>query len=56
MVPAATPEPVVQTLAKAIGDALQRPDNQARLAQLDLHWEGLTGAAAGKRLADLGER
>lgn len=56
MVPAATPEPVVATLQKAIGDALARPDVRARLDNLDLHYEGLAGAAATKRLADLSDR
>lgn len=56
MVPAATPEPVVATLQKAIGDALARPDVRARLDNLDLHYEGLSGAAATKRLAELSDR
>ena len=29
---------------------------ELRLENLDLHYEGLAGAAAGKRLADLSER
>lgn len=56
MVPAATPEAVVHAIQKAIGDALARPDVRARLDGLDLHYEGLTGAVAGKRLADLSDR
>lgn len=56
MVPAATPEPVVQAIQKAMGDALARAEVRARLEGLDLHYEGLTGAAAGKRLAELSER
>jgi tripartite-type tricarboxylate transporter receptor subunit TctC len=56
LVPAATPDAVVHHLARAITDALQRPDAQARLNQLDLHWEGLAGAAAAKKLAELSER
>jgi tripartite-type tricarboxylate transporter receptor subunit TctC len=56
MVPAATPEPVVQAIQKAMADALARPEVRARLENLDLHYEGLAGAAAGKRLADLYER
>jgi tripartite-type tricarboxylate transporter receptor subunit TctC len=56
MVPAATPEPVVQAIEKALGDALGRAEVRARLENLDLHYEGLAGAAAGKRLADLSER
>jgi tripartite-type tricarboxylate transporter receptor subunit TctC len=51
MVPAATPDPAVQTLAKGIADALQRPDARARLKNLDLFYEGQTGAAAAQRLA-----
>jgi tripartite-type tricarboxylate transporter receptor subunit TctC len=56
MVPAATPEPVVQAIQKAMADALARADVRARLDGLDLHYEGLVGAAAGKRLAELSER
>ncbi|WP_171016070.1 tripartite tricarboxylate transporter substrate binding protein [Ramlibacter sp. 2FC] len=56
MVPAATPEAVVQTLQRGFAEALTRPDVQARLVNLDLHYEGLTGAAASKRLAELSER
>jgi tripartite-type tricarboxylate transporter receptor subunit TctC len=56
MVPAGTPEPVVQAIQRAIGDALARADVRARLEGLDLHYEGLTGAAATRRLADLSER
>ena len=36
MVPAATPEPVVQWLQKAFTDALNRPDKQTQLASMDL--------------------
>jgi tripartite-type tricarboxylate transporter receptor subunit TctC len=56
MVPAATPEPIVQALQKGMADALARADVRARLENLDLHYEGVTGAAAAKRLADLSER
>ena len=56
MVPAATPEPVVQTLARGITDALQRPDVKERMKGLDLFFEGQTGAAAAQRLADLNTR
>jgi tripartite-type tricarboxylate transporter receptor subunit TctC len=56
MVPAATPEPVVQAIQKAMADALARPEVRARLENLDLHYEGLAGAAAGKRLGELSER
>ncbi|MEK7345007.1 MAG: tripartite tricarboxylate transporter substrate binding protein [Pseudomonadota bacterium] len=56
MVPSATPDAVVQTLQKAVAEAFQRPDIQARLANLDLFYEGLTGAAAQQRLNDLSSR
>ncbi|MDF3834207.1 tripartite tricarboxylate transporter substrate binding protein [Cupriavidus basilensis] len=56
MVPAATPEPVVQTLQKAMVEGLNRPDIQARMANLDLHPEVHTGADAAKRLQQTSER
>ncbi|WP_310567813.1 Bug family tripartite tricarboxylate transporter substrate binding protein [Hydrogenophaga sp.] len=56
MVPAATPDTVVQTLAKGINEALQRPDMKERMKSLDLFYEGLTGAAASKRLSDMQQR
>jgi tripartite-type tricarboxylate transporter receptor subunit TctC len=56
MVPTATPDAVVQTLQKAVAEAFQRPDIQARLANLDLFYEGLTGASAQQRLNDLSSR
>lgn len=56
MLPAATPEPVVQTLQKAFAEALARPEVKQRLANLDLFHEGLTGAEAAKRLTDLSAR
>ena len=37
-------------------DALARADVRARLDNLYLHYEGLAGAAAVKRLADLSDR
>ena len=55
MVPAATPDAVVQTLQRGFADALGRADLQARMAGLDLNYEGLTGAAASRRLADLSD-
>jgi tripartite-type tricarboxylate transporter receptor subunit TctC len=55
-VPAATPDAVVQVLQKAVADALARPEVQQRMVTLDMQYEGLTGAAAGKRLAELSER
>jgi tripartite-type tricarboxylate transporter receptor subunit TctC len=56
MVPSATPESVVQVLQQHMKEALLRPDTQARLASLDLFYEGLTGDAAAKRLNDLSTR
>ena len=56
MMPAATPDAVVQTLQKAFADALAQPQVKQRLANLDLFYEGLTGADAAKRLADLSTR
>jgi tripartite-type tricarboxylate transporter receptor subunit TctC len=56
MVPAATPEPVVQAIQKAMTEALARADVRARLENLDLHYEGLAGSAASKRLMDLSDR
>ncbi len=56
MAPAATPDAVVQTLAKGITEALQRPDVKERMKGLDLFFEGQTGAAATQRLADLNAR
>jgi tripartite-type tricarboxylate transporter receptor subunit TctC len=55
MVPAATPEPVVQTLQRAFTEAFARPDIQARMKSLDMNYEGLTGEAAAKRLAELSD-
>ena len=56
MVPAATPEPVVQLLQKAFTDALKRPDTQGQLAGMDLFYEGLIGSDAVKRLSDQSQR
>ncbi len=56
MVPAATPEPVVLAIQRAFTEALARPEVRARLTSLDLHHEGVTGAAAGKRLTETSDR
>ncbi|WP_144264391.1 tripartite tricarboxylate transporter substrate binding protein [Polaromonas sp. C04] len=56
MVPAATPEPVMQILQRAFADALARPDVQKRMAILDLQFDGSTGAAAVKRLTEDSDR
>jgi tripartite-type tricarboxylate transporter receptor subunit TctC len=56
MVPANTPESVMNTLINGIEIALKKPELQARLAPLDLNLEFQTGALATKRLADLSLR
>ena len=56
MAPAATPEPLMQTMSRAILDALARPELQNRLRELDMAPEGLTGADARRRLRDLHDR
>jgi tripartite-type tricarboxylate transporter receptor subunit TctC len=55
-VPAATPEPVVATLTKALADALAAPDVRERLQKLDMVIEGETGTAAETRLAKARDR
>ncbi|MDF3839125.1 tripartite tricarboxylate transporter substrate binding protein [Cupriavidus basilensis] len=55
MVPAATPEPVLRMLERALAGALARPDVQARMQALDLQPEGITGADAARRLSELSE-
>jgi len=56
MAPGNTPEPLMQTMAKAITDALARPEQQARLNELDMAYEGLTGKAAASRLKKLSDQ
>lgn len=56
MAPGNTPEPLMQTMAKAITDALNRPELQARLNDLDMAYEGLTGTAANARLKKLSDQ
>ena len=56
MAPGNTPEPLMQTMAKAITDALTRPELQARLNDLDMAYEGLTGSAAASRLKKLSDQ
>ena len=56
MAPGNTPEPLMQTMAKAITDALTRPELQARLNDLDMAYEGLTGGAAASRLKKLSDQ
>ena len=55
-VPAATPEPVMTTLQKAMAAALAAPDVQERLRNLDFFIEGETGALVEARLAKARER
>jgi tripartite-type tricarboxylate transporter receptor subunit TctC len=55
MAPGSTPEPLMQTMAKAITDALARPELQTRLNDLDMAYEGLTGKAAAARLSQLSD-
>jgi tripartite-type tricarboxylate transporter receptor subunit TctC len=50
MVPAATPEPVMQTLRGALQSALALPELKTRLAALDMVALGETGAAAQQHL------
>lgn len=56
MVPAATPEPVVQILQRAFAEALTRPEAQKRMAILDLQFDGATGVVAVKRLQEDSDR
>lgn len=56
MAPASTPEPLMLTLAKAITDALTRPELQNRINELDMTYEGLTGAAAVQRLQKISDQ
>lgn len=53
MAPGNTPEPLMQTMARTITDALTRPELQARIHELDMSYEGLTGKAAASRLNTL---
>lgn len=55
MAPRQTPDALVQTLAKAITDAMARPELQTRLNDLDMAYEGLTGQAAAERLKKLSD-
>ena len=56
MVPAATPEPVAQAVQKAVAEAANKPEIRSKLESLDMQAEGMTGAAAARRLAELSER
>ena len=56
MVHANTPEPIMLAMQKAISDAVAKTEVQNRINFLDMDFEGLTGAAAAKRLSDLSNR
>jgi tripartite-type tricarboxylate transporter receptor subunit TctC len=56
MAPGNTPDPLMQTMAKAITDALAKPELQTRLNDLDMAYEGLTGNAASQRLNKLSDQ
>ena len=56
MVPKSTPDAIVQILAKAMAEVLTRPEFQTRMQALDMFYEGVTGAEAAKRLAELSTR
>jgi tripartite-type tricarboxylate transporter receptor subunit TctC len=56
MVPGDTPEPTMTAMKKAVIDVLAQPSLRERLVQLDMVYEGLTDAAATKRLTDLSTR
>ncbi len=51
MAPGSTPEPLVQAMARAIAEAMARPEVRGKLQALDLQPEQLAGAAAAQRLA-----
>ncbi len=51
MVPAATPEPVMQTLRQSLQKAMALPELKSRLASLDMVALGETGNAASENLA-----
>lgn len=56
MVPGDTPEPLMSSMKKAVLDVLAQPALRDRMATLDMAYEGLTDAAATKRLTDLSTR
>ena len=56
MVPAATPDSIMQSLQQAMAEALKRSEIQSRLAALDMAVEAQTGAGASQRLAEISER
>jgi tripartite-type tricarboxylate transporter receptor subunit TctC len=56
MVPAATPDMVVQTLARALADAMKRPEVQKHMNLLDIQPNGATGADAVRILNEASQR
>jgi tripartite-type tricarboxylate transporter receptor subunit TctC len=56
MAPAAMPEALTQQITQAIVDAMKRSETQARLAQLDMSYVGLTGQDAARRLRQLSDQ
>lgn len=56
MVPAQTPDTVVQTLRKAIEQVLAQPDVQQRLRAMDFTLGTLDGDAAARELATVRDR
>lgn len=56
MVPGDTPEPLMSSMKKAVLDVLAQPALRDRMTTLDMAYEGLTDAAATKRLTDLSTR
>lgn len=56
MVPAATPDAAVQTLARAIADAMKQPAVEQRMHLLDTRPSGATGADAVRILNEASER
>ncbi len=56
MVPGDTPEPTLTAMKKAVIDVLAQPVLRERMVSLDMSYEGLTDAAATKRLTDLSVR
>jgi tripartite-type tricarboxylate transporter receptor subunit TctC len=56
MVPGDTPEPLLASMQKATQAVFAQPAVQERINSMDMVYEGLTGAAANKRLNDLSVR
>jgi tripartite-type tricarboxylate transporter receptor subunit TctC len=56
MVPGDTPEPLLAAMQKSAQAVFQQSALQERIANMDMVYEGLVGAAASKRLSDLSTR